>query len=76
MILIMTQFIVSVRRERRQSAVADWPQVLRGIAGLEIRGDANPNRVQVEATDDAIGEVRQKLGELCHIEAVIVHRPL
>ncbi len=76
MILTMTHYVVSVKRERRQSAAADWPQALREIAGLVIRGDANPNRVQVEATDEAIAEARQKLGELCHIEAAIVHRPL
>lgn len=73
---VSKQYVIAVKRERREAAPSNWKQPLRSIAGLRIIGDDDPLRVQVEASDEAIAEVRRVLGHLCHIEPIIRHRPL
>ena len=68
-------YIVAVKRERRDSAPADWVAQVRDIPGVIIRGSANPTRLQVEATDKAAQEIQDRLGTFCHIEAAIAHKP-
>ena len=70
----MSNYVIAVRREARDRAPADLAEFLKGIDGLTIRGAANPARIQVEASPEAIEQARQKLGECCHIEAEIVHQ--
>ena len=72
----MTVYLIAVKRERRADAPRDWSRRLRQIPGLTVTGGADPYRVQVEATDDAIARARRELGDLCHIEPAIPHRPL
>jgi hypothetical protein len=71
----MSTYIIAVKREMRQTAPTNWLDMLRDIEGLTIRGASNPQRVQVEASDEAIEEVRRRLGQWCHIEPAILHRP-
>lgn len=73
---VSERYVIAVKRERREAASSNWKEPLRSIAGLRIIGDNDPLRVQVEASDEAISEVRRVLGHLCHIEPVIEHRPL
>ena len=70
------RYIIAIKRERRDTVSSNWKEPLRSIAGLAIVGDDDPLRVQVEATDEAIAEARRLLGDCCHIESVIMHRPL
>lgn len=70
------RYIIAIKRERRDTASSNWKEPLRSIAGLAIVGDDDPLRVQVEATDKAIAEARRLLGDCCHIEPIIMHRPL
>jgi len=60
--LPMETYIIAVRREARTSAPADWLDSIRDIPGLSISGSSNSSRVQVEASPDAIEDVRQRLG--------------
>ena len=69
-------YIISVRREARRSTTLDLPEFLKGVPGVEIQGAANPTRVQVEASPEAIDYVRGQIGEICHIEPAILHRRL
>ena len=69
----MKRYIISVKRERGAAVPADWAEPLRGIQDLHIRGTANPQRLQVDASDEAIAEVRRLLSALCHIEPAIPH---
>jgi hypothetical protein len=71
----MNTYIIAVKRELRDTAPANWRDLLRDIEGLTIRGAGNSQRVQVEASDEAIAEARRRLGQWCHIEAAIPHRP-
>lgn len=70
------RYIIAIKRERRDTAPSHWKAPLRSIAGLAIVGDDDPLRIQVEATDEAIAEARQVMGDCCHIEPAITHRLL
>lgn len=70
----MKSYIISIKRERGADVPAAWAEPLRGIKDLHIRGTANPRRIQVDASDEAIAEARRLLSALCHIEPAIPHR--
>jgi hypothetical protein len=70
----MKRYIISIKRDRRAEAPANWIELLHGIKDLHIRGTANPHRIQVDASETAVAEARRLLGELCHIEPSISHR--
>ena len=71
----MSTYIIAIKCEMRDTAPTTCLEMLRGIDGLTIRGASNPNRVQVEASDEAIAEARRRVEPWCHIEAAIPHRP-
>jgi hypothetical protein len=71
----MNTYIIAIKREMRNTAPTTCLEMLRDIDGLTISGASNPNRVQVEASDEAIAEVRRRVEPWCHIEAAIRHRP-
>jgi len=73
--MIISTYIIAVKREQRHKAEPDWVEVLRHIKGLKICGEANPFRTQIEATPAAIEEARYILGDLCYIEPAIEHTP-
>ena len=70
----MAAYVISVKREMRDRVQADWSTQLQGVPELQITGSANPFRIQVEASDAAIEEVRSRLGDVCHVEPVIRHQ--
>ena len=66
-------FVLAVKRDRRHDVPGDWLDVVRGTSGLTVMGDANPTRLQVRATADAIEQVRTQLSDYLHIEKLIPH---
>lgn len=73
----METYIIAVKREHRDEAQDDWASVLDEVEGVEPQADQlRPDRRQVHATSSGIEEVKKRLGDLCHIEEVISHRPL
>ncbi len=70
------RYVIAVKRDMRDRTPADWADRLRGIAGLRLLGDAGGNRVQVEADEQAIAEAKGLLSPYCHIEPLILHKPL
>ena len=66
-------FIIAVKRERRGDVPADWMEVVRGTSGVAVMGDANPFRVQVRASAEAISRIRDRLSDYVHIEKLIPH---
>ncbi len=68
------RYVIAVKREWRGSPAPDLVATLAKIDGLVIRGSDNPQRVQVDATKPAIEEASRILGDVCHIEALILHR--
>ena len=72
----MDEFIIAVKRDKRQQAPGDLVDLLRTIDGVEVDPDQNSRRLHLHASPEGILKVRQQLGEVCHIEPVIRHRPL
>jgi hypothetical protein len=70
----MAKYIIAVKRDQRDKAPASLAEPLQDIEGLEICGDARRSRLMVEASAEAIEEVKQRLGEICYIELTIEHR--
>lgn len=74
-----TWYIVALKRERRADVGADWLETLRTTAGVEVtatgKGPAARRRVRVRATASGAEALRERLGELCHIEPLVAHRP-
>jgi hypothetical protein len=68
-------YIIAVKREMRDSVPADWRERLREIEGLQEVGGSD-RRVQVEASEAAIAEVKARLASWCHIEKMIPHQRL
>jgi len=65
-------FVLAVKRDRRAGVPRDWLEVVRGTPGVVILGEANPTRVQIKATPEAIERLREQLSTI-HVEKVIPH---
>ena len=77
----MTQFaemaddyVIAVKRERRADVPANWKEIVRGTSGVVVTGDASDARVQVQATAEAVAQIKERLADCVHIERVIRHR--
>jgi hypothetical protein len=66
-------YVLAVKRDERAGVPRDWLEVARGIPGVVILGEANPARVQIKATPEAIERLREQLSKYVHIEKVIPH---
>jgi hypothetical protein len=72
----MSGYVIAVRREARERVAPGWERVLRGIDDLFIRGVANPDRIQVDASENAIEDARRRLGNAFYIERTNIHQRL
>ena len=63
------RFIVAPKRDKRDRMPDDWESRVTGIPGIILVGSAF-GRMQVDATDAAMGQVARELGDLLHIEPV------
>lgn len=70
----MDKYVIAVKRGHRSKGLTDLADVVEDIEGLEIHRTAREDRLLVEASPEAIEEVRHRLGDTCHIERVIEHR--
>ncbi len=70
----MADYIIAVRREHRSRLPGGWPRVLAEIEGVRLVGAARPHRLQIEANDRGVEEVRRRFGDICHIEKTVGHR--
>jgi hypothetical protein len=67
------QFVLAIKRDARAAAPADWLDRVRRTPGITVVGDANPSRVQVLATADAIRQLRETMADVLHIERIVTH---
>lgn len=74
--MTLEEYVISIRRDARDRAPADWIDLVRRVAGITIRGSAHPDRIQVEASPEAIEELRHSLSSIAHIEKLILHKTL
>ena len=70
--LAVDQYVISVRRDRRDAVRAGWSDALRQINGVVVLG-ANDRRAQFTAPPEAVGHVRSRLGENFIVEAAVPH---
>ena len=70
------QYLIALKRARRDQAPSDWVDQLREIEDLCFIGEAHAKRVLVEAPPDAIEAVRARHGDYCHVEPLIEHKPM
>lgn len=71
----MDTYLVAVKRQHRHRVTDDWATVLESIEGVEPTPETlRSNRLQIKATPSGIAKVKESLGDLCHVEAVIPHR--
>ena len=66
-------FVIAVKRERREDVPADWIDTVRGTSGVTIIGDASSSRVQVRASAEGVASIRDRLSDYLYIEKVILH---
>ena len=68
------RFIVAIKRGLRGQGV----EATRAgqVPGVTLVGDANPDRVIVDATDEAVTELRRRFGAFMHVEPMIGHSTL
>jgi len=71
----MSSYVIAIKRELRAQAPSDWQERLAGIEGLEIQGSHSPYRVQVTASEKAISTAQHRMGDLLHIEPLVLHEP-
>lgn len=69
-------YVVALKRDRRASAPSDWAAQVRRIAGVTVIGDASDQRMQIEATDEAIREIQHRFAEDLHVEPVLPRQRL
>lgn len=70
----MAEYLIALKRGARETAAPDLDEVLSGIAGLVVKNPGAKRRLRVDATPEAIAEVRARLSATCHIEPVVYHR--
>lgn len=70
------QYIVALKRTHRGQAPEDWIAALEALPGVHVTGQAGGVRVQVDATDQGVTNLRQAVGSYCHIEPVLPHERL
>ncbi len=70
----MADYIIAVGRENRASPPSDWPRVLAEIAGVRLGGAARPHRLQIEASDRGVEQLRRRYGDIRQIEKTVGHR--
>jgi len=66
-------YVIAVKRDKRSEVPRDWVEIVRGTSGVTVLGDANPARIQVKASLEAIEELRRRLGECVRIEKSLPH---
>jgi hypothetical protein len=67
-----SEYIVAVRRERREDTPADWVRRIGAIDGVSVVGSTK-KRAQVAADAAGIARLQQDFGSRILIEPVITH---
>jgi hypothetical protein len=71
----MATYVVAIRREARSDTVGaeEW---VRQVPGVQVKGAGNPSRVVIEATDQAVSEIKHRFGDKVIVEPEIRHERL
>lgn len=69
------QYVIAAKREFRDQLRTDWVDEIQSVAGLTVCSEPKFGRLIVEASDEAIEEVRAVLGGAFHIEPISRYSP-
>ncbi len=70
------RYVIAAKRGMQDKMPSNWIEQLQSIDDLSFIGEPRSYRVLVEASPKAIKLVRNLLGDYCHIELLIQHKPL
>jgi len=68
------QFILAPQRTRLADVPPRWHEQLSSIPDVRVVGVA-PQRVQIIASDEALARIRERFGDLFHIEEIAPRDP-
>lgn len=66
------KYVVATKREVKGERVSAVERI-RGVAGAEVKGAANPDRVVVEMTPDVALELQRRYPDKLVVEPIIMH---
>jgi hypothetical protein len=70
----MSTYLIALKRETRGQAPADWARRVRDVPGVRLLGDDKAPVLRVEASPEAVEEIRRHVGPYLNIEPVIAHQ--
>ena len=62
------KYIIALKRDKRGPEAADWKEQVTNTAGIKVISSGSRERLQVSASEEAVGRVAAKLGHLLNIE--------
>lgn len=68
-------YVIAIKRQHRASAPSNWQERILALPGVDSpRTPASADRMQIHADSGALEKVREILGEIAHIEPLILHK--
>ncbi|MET3438065.1 hypothetical protein [Sphingomonas sp. 1185] len=68
------RFVVAIKRGLRGQGIEATNAGQ--VPGVTLVGASNPDRIVVDASDEAVAEVRRRFGSFMHVEPLIGHSTL
>lgn len=67
-------YVIAIKRQHRAEAPRDWQQQVLTVPGIEAEGaSVSPERLSIQASAAGLEKVRKIIGEIAHIEPLILH---
>ena len=70
----MSQYVVALRREKREDVPGDWFTPLLACKQLKILSPVTGRRIIVEGDERTVARLRKVMSPICHIEETIQHQ--
>lgn len=68
-------FVVALKRSFRNEISRAKMSSIEDIDGVRIQGDSKSNRVHAFVHSAAVSEMKERLGEICFVEPVLLREP-
>lgn len=68
------EVIIALKRGTRAAAPVNWVDIVAQTPGVELQGEPLYDRISAEASEDAITQLQERLGDFVHVEPVIRYR--
>jgi len=71
----MATYVVAIRREARSDTMTAEEWVCQ-VPGVQVKGAGDPSRVVIEASPQAVSEIKRRFGDKLIVEAESRHERL